>query len=73
MKSGTIDGHTKTTVERATYTISEAGRRLGLGRNAAYRAARLGQIPIIQIGGKLLVPIALLEEMLAQPQPRIMA
>ncbi len=54
----------KRQVKRATYTVPEAGVRLGLGKNAAYQAAREGQIPVIRIGRRLVVPIAALERML---------
>lgn len=50
---------------RGTCDIPEAGRRLGVGRNAAYEAARRGEIPTIRIGRRLLVPLAALERMLA--------
>ncbi len=49
---------------RKTYDIAEAGRMLGIGRNAAYAAAQRGEIPTIKIGRRLLVPIAALERML---------
>ena len=42
--------------ERLVYTIPEAGRLLGLGRNAAYAAAQRGEIPTLRIGRLLLVP-----------------
>jgi excisionase family DNA binding protein len=42
--------------ERATYDIAEAGRLLGIGRNQAYEAVKRGEIPIIKIGRRLLVP-----------------
>jgi excisionase family DNA binding protein len=38
------------------YTVPEAGRLLGLGRNAAYDAAKRGDIPTLRIGRLLLVP-----------------
>jgi excisionase family DNA binding protein len=50
--------------ERLTYDVVEAGRLLGLGRNASYEAAKTGQIPTIRIGRRLLVPKAALERML---------
>lgn len=43
----------------------DAGRRLGLGRAGTYAAAGRGEIPILRIGRKLLVPKAALERMLA--------
>ena len=42
--------------ERLVYTVPEAGRFLGLGRNAAYAAAQRGQIPTIRIGRLVRVP-----------------
>ncbi len=42
--------------DRLVYTVPEAGRLLGLGRNAAYAAAASGQIPNLRIGRLLLVP-----------------
>ena len=51
---------------RLTLTVPEAGRVLGVGRNAAYEAARAGEIPTIRIGKRILVPVAALERMLAQ-------
>jgi len=42
--------------ERLTYSVPQAGRLLGLGRNAAYAAAQRGDIPTLRIGRLLLVP-----------------
>lgn len=54
---------------RLTLTVPEAGRVLGLGRNASYEAARTGAIPVLRIGGKLLVPRPALERLLGmRPQ-----
>jgi excisionase family DNA binding protein len=41
---------------RLVYTVPEAGRLLGLGRNAAYDAAKRGDIPTLRVGRLLLVP-----------------
>jgi excisionase family DNA binding protein len=49
---------------RRTVTVEEAGRQLGIGRNTAYEAARLGQIPVIRVGKRLVVPVAALERLL---------
>jgi len=51
-------------VERLTLTIPEAGKRVGLGRNAAYEAARRGELPTVSFGRRRLVPIARLEKLL---------
>jgi excisionase family DNA binding protein len=42
--------------ERLTYTVEEAGRLLGVGRDSAYEAVRSGDIPSVRIGRRLLVP-----------------
>jgi excisionase family DNA binding protein len=49
---------------RKTYSIAEAGERLGIGKNAIYNAASRGEIPTIKIGGRILVPKAALDRML---------
>ena len=51
--------------ERQTLTVVEAARVLGIARNSAYEAARVGLIPTIRIGRRLLVPRAALERLLA--------
>ena len=50
--------------ERLTISVPEAGKRLGLGRNASYEAARRGEIPVLKFGKRLVVPIAALERKL---------
>ena len=52
-------------VERETYTVIEAGKKLGVGRDAAYQAVREGSIPSIRIGHRILVPRAALDRLLA--------
>jgi excisionase family DNA binding protein len=47
---------------KATITIEQTARLLGLGRTAAYDAARRGEVPTRRLGRRLLVPVpALLE------------
>jgi excisionase family DNA binding protein len=48
----------------AVTTIEEAAKRLRIGRNQAYDAAHRGEIPVIKIGKRLLVPTAALDRML---------
>jgi hypothetical protein len=53
--------------EPKTLTVPEAGRLyFNLGRNAAYDAARRGEIPTIRIGKLLRVPVMALERLLAE-------
>lgn len=53
--------------ERRTYTIEETAKVLGLGRTSAYEAVRRGEIPVLRVGRRLLVPRAALERLLAEP------
>ena len=47
---------------QATITIEETAKLLGLGRTAAYEAARRGEFPTRRLGRRLVVPVpALLE------------
>ena len=47
-----------------TATVEETAEMLGISRNAAYEAARRGEIPTIKIGRRVLVPRAALDRML---------
>ena len=48
-----------------TMSVPEAGRvYFGIGRDASYQAVKTGQIPVIQIGKLLRVPIIAMERML---------
>jgi excisionase family DNA binding protein len=42
---------------RATITVEQAARLLGVGRTAAYEAARRGELPTRRLGRRLLVPV----------------
>jgi len=50
----------------ATYSVPEAGRIVGLGKNASYDAARRGELPVLRFGRILRVPRAALERMLGK-------
>jgi excisionase family DNA binding protein len=53
-------------MEPRTLSVPEAGRWLGLGRNASYEAARRGDIPTIRIGKLIRVPVVALERKLEE-------
>ena len=53
------------TADRLTYTVEEAAQLLGLSRNTAYELAKVGQLPTIRLGKRLLVPKQALERLLA--------
>jgi hypothetical protein len=55
------------TIERKTLSVPEAGKAyFGIEKDAAYAAAKRGQIPVIRMGRTLRVPIVLLEKMLME-------
>lgn len=50
--------------EKLTLTIDETAKCLGIGRNSAYEAVARGEIPVIKVGKRLLVPKVALAKML---------
>ena len=51
--------------EKLTLTVDETAKCLGIGRNSAYEAIARGEIPVVKVGKRLLVPKAALEKLLA--------
>jgi len=47
-----------------TLSIEEAAAKLGVSRDAGYRAAKRGQIPVIEVGRLKRVPRARFERLL---------
>ena len=64
-----MDETTPKTMPR-TISVPEAGRWLGIKKQAAYAAARNGEIPVIRIGKLFRVPVTALERMLEEARPR---
>ena len=54
--------------KRLTLSVVETARLLGIGRNLCYERVKTGEIPILKIGRRLLVPKAALEKLLAEPK-----
>jgi excisionase family DNA binding protein len=50
--------------EPLAYSVPEAGKLLGVSRNTAYQAAKIGLIPSVLIGGRRIVPRAALMRLL---------
>jgi excisionase family DNA binding protein len=48
------------------YSIEEASKILGIGRNLTYDAARRGEIPTIRIGKSIKIPKKALDQLLAE-------
>ena len=51
---------------RLTVTVDEAAKLLGIGRTLAYEAVRVGDLPTIRIGRRILIPVA---ELIRLSQP----
>ena len=47
-----------------TISVEEAARLLGIGRGLAYELARTGELPVLRLGRRLVVPRARLETMI---------
>lgn len=54
--------------DEATITIEQTAELLGLGRTAAYEAARRGEFPTRRLGRRIIVPVPALLEWLGVPQ-----
>jgi len=55
--------------ERVTFTVEETAKLLGIGRQLAYDRVKTGEIPVVKIGRRLLVPRRALEKLLEEPRP----
>lgn len=44
--------------ERVTYTIDDVARLMGIGRAAAYALVKSRGFPCVQVGRRLVVPVA---------------
>ena len=56
-------------VKRLTLTVEEAAKLLGIGRQLAYDRVKTGEIPVLRVGRRLLVPRRALEQLLEEPKP----
>jgi len=54
--------------DKLTLSVEEAAKVLGIGRNLCYDRVKTGEIPVIKIGRRLLVPRRALEKLLEQGQ-----
>mgnify|MGYP001071606840 CR=1 FL=1 len=54
--------------QRLTLSVEETAKLLGIGRNLAYDRVKTGEIPVIKVGRRLLVPRRALEKLLKQGQ-----
>ena len=49
---------------RRTYTIAEVAAILGISRTTAYECAKAGDLPVLRLRGRLVVPVAALDALL---------
>jgi hypothetical protein len=54
---------------RVAIGICEAGKLLGLGRDASYKAADAGVLPVLQVGRRRLVLVALFRRLIQGEKP----
>jgi excisionase family DNA binding protein len=54
--------------KRLTLSVEETAKLLGIGRNLCYDRVKTGEIPVVKIGRRLLVPRRALEKLLEQGQ-----
>lgn len=55
--------------QKYVLSVEDAGKRLGLSRPSAYQAVKRGELPVIRIGRRILVPVVALEKMLENTTP----
>jgi excisionase family DNA binding protein len=55
--------------DKLTLSVEEAAKLLGIGRNLCYDRVKTGEIPVVKIGRRLLVPRSALEKLLDNPKP----
>ncbi len=51
-----------------TLSVPQAAEVLGLGVHAVHRAARERRLPVLRLGRKMRAPVAVLEEVLRDPE-----
>lgn len=50
--------------KRETYWVPEAAERLGLSKAALYKAINSGEIRSIRVGGRILIPKRVIDQLL---------
>ena len=52
--------------EKSVYTVPQVAQMLGISRNLAYQLGRIGVIPAIRLGKRLVCPKAAIDQLLLQ-------
>jgi excisionase family DNA binding protein len=55
--------------KRLAVSVTEAATMLGISRGLAYELVHRGELPVIQLGRRLVVPIVALERLVAAASP----
>lgn len=50
--------------EKATFTVEEAAKYLGIGRSLCYRMVKEGSIPSLKLANRIIIPKVRLDELL---------
>ena len=58
-----------TTTNPATMTVTQTATLLGISRSSAYECVRLGSIPSIRLGRRIVVPIQAINVLLGSVTP----
>jgi excisionase family DNA binding protein len=53
-------------IERLAMSVAEAAAALGVSKDAIYDAVRCHELPAIRVRRRILIPLAALEQLLAQ-------
>jgi len=51
-------------MEKLTYSVTEVAKLLGISKGLAYELARNGQLPVLRLGNRMVIPRIRLEEFL---------
>jgi excisionase family DNA binding protein len=49
-----------------TMSVSQAARILGISRTTAYECVRSGELPALKLGGRIVIPAQVIDELLDQ-------
>lgn len=54
------------TGERLAVSVEEAGALLGIGRTSAWQMIARGELPVLRIGKRTVVPVKALQKLIAE-------
>ena len=68
-KIGKTDSNVQNIDSRLCISVPEAAAMLGVSRNFAYELVKRGELPVIKLGKRLLIPRTALEKMVERGMP----